>query len=71
MAATPAYSRPVSRLPRRARRSPRVYYIVAATIALSLAPRAPGAEVRLSIAPAMSKGAPAAPVTIVEFSDYQ
>jgi hypothetical protein len=48
-----------------------VYYIVAAAIALSLAPRAAGAEVHLSIAPAMSKGAPGAPVTIVEFSDYQ
>ena len=38
--------------------------------ALFLVPRSP-AQVTLSLEPAMTKGAPEARVTIVEFSDYQ
>jgi protein-disulfide isomerase len=57
--------------------SRRVYTITlslgVAVAALSLGCRAPapGAQDRLSIESAMTKGPVAAPVTIVEFSDYQ
>ena len=36
-----------------------------------LASGAAGAQVQLSVEPAMTKGAADAPVVIVEFSDYQ
>jgi hypothetical protein len=48
----------------------RVYYSVLALLLLAGGGRADG-QVNLSIAPAMSKGPAGAPVTIVEFSDYQ
>ncbi len=53
-------------------RSPRVYTIVlACALALALgAGRAP-AQVELTVMPFMTKGPADAPVTIVEFSDYQ
>lgn len=70
MPVTAAYSPPVSRV----RGSPRVYYtlsLVAVVIAGSLAPGAARGQVDLTAAPGMVKGPPDAPVTIVEFSDYQ
>jgi hypothetical protein len=48
----------------------RVYTIVAASI-LACALIATAAPVRMTLEPAMIKGSPNAPVTIVEFSDYQ
>jgi hypothetical protein len=58
-------------MPRRAR----VYYSLLAPsllalLALVAGPRAEG-QVSLTVTPAMTKGAAGAPVTIVEFSDYQ
>jgi len=50
------------------RRSPRVYYVLA--LLLITAP-AGADDLRLTVDPLMTKGAPGAPVTIVEFSDYQ
>ena len=48
----------------------RVYTIVAASI-LACALTATAAPIRLTIEPIMTKGPATAPVTIVEFSDYQ
>jgi hypothetical protein len=48
----------------------RVYYSVLTLLVLAAGGRADG-QVSLSITPAMSKGTDRAPVTIVEFSDYQ
>jgi hypothetical protein len=61
------------------RRRPRVYYsLLADGLIASLLPllvlmggaRA-DAQIGLTVAPAMTRGAAGAPVTIVEFSDYQ
>jgi hypothetical protein len=61
------------------RRRPRVYYSVLAEgliasllplLVLTAGQRAEG-QVGLTVAPAMTRGAAGAPVTIVEFSDYQ
>jgi len=55
--------------------SRRVYTIALAltvgVAALGIGCRAPGAQSRMSVDTQMTKGAAAAPVTIVEFSDYQ
>jgi hypothetical protein len=48
----------------------RVYYRVLALLLLAAGGRA-DAQVSLSITPAMTKGPAGAPVTLVEFSDYQ
>ena len=61
----------MSRVPGRVPWSPRVYYIVAGVIALALWAGVGGAQMRLTVAPSMVKGALDAPVTVVEFSDYQ
>src|SRR5256884_1315439 len=75
MVVKPAYPRRVTRVTRRARRSPRVYYTLARVLSglVLVAVWAVGAaaQVTLTVAPAMVKGPPDAPVTIVEFSDYQ
>ena len=76
MGTKPAYPRRVTRLTRRSRRSPRVYYTTLAGVVLGLVLSAAwtvgaGAQVTLTVTPAMVKGRPDAPVTIVEFSDYQ
>jgi protein-disulfide isomerase len=53
----------------------RVYYTVALALALagsaSVASRPAAGPVDLKVDPAMTKGTADAPVTIVEFSDYQ
>jgi protein-disulfide isomerase len=53
----------------------RVYYTAALLLALagcaSVASRPAGGQVDLKVDPAMTKGKADAPVTIVEFSDYQ
>ena len=55
----------------RVRWSARVYTIVvAASLALTVGVAVP-APLRVTIEPGMSKGPADAPVTIVEFSDYQ
>jgi protein-disulfide isomerase len=53
--------------------SRRVYYIAAVLLALAVARGASPAsgQVELTITPTMVKGSADAPVTIVEFSDYQ
>jgi hypothetical protein len=68
----------VKRLSRVADRSPRVYYSSIGTlVALLLAlvtvawPTRAVAQVELTWSPSMVKGPSGAPVTIVEFSDYQ
>ena len=77
MSTAASYSRCVKRLSRSPARSSRVYYSpIAAVLALLVvtvsigAPRA-FAQVELTWSPAMVKGPAGAPVTIVEFSDYQ
>ena len=62
----------MNRTPSLPPRSPRVYYIVlACALALVLRAGAVGAQIELTVAPAMARGPGDAPVTIVEFSDYQ
>jgi len=68
----------VKGLSRVADRSPRVYYSsIGALVALLLAlvavvwPTRAVAQVELTWSPSMVKGSSGAPVTIVEFSDYQ
>jgi hypothetical protein len=72
-----SYPRSVKRASRSARWSPRVYYssigTMLATLALLaalVAPRALG-QIEITWSPSMVMGASGAPVTIVEFSDYQ
>lgn len=49
-----------------------MYYIAAfVLLALSLRVNSAGAQVQLTITPVMTKGSASAPVTIVEFTDYQ
>lgn len=52
------------------RRRARVYYSLLALL-LALVEGSADAQVGLTITPAMTKGSATAPVTIVEFSDYQ
>jgi hypothetical protein len=73
-----SYSRSVKSRSRCAGRSPRVYYnrstwMTGALLALVLALATPRvfAQVELTWSPSMVKGPSSAPVTIVEFSDYQ
>lgn len=60
-----------------ARRPPRVYYyrfllaILALLAASALRPTIAGSQVELTMYEAMVKGSANAPVTIIEFSDYQ
>ena len=77
MSPTASYPRAVKRASRSARRSPRVYYsslwlllVSLAALAVLVAQRAP-AQVEITWSPSMVKGPSGAPVTIVEFSDYQ
>jgi protein-disulfide isomerase len=72
-----SYPRSVKRASRSARRSPRVYYssiwatlVAQALLAALVAPQAL-AQVEITWSPSMVKGPSGAPVTIVEFSDYQ
>jgi hypothetical protein len=78
MRSAASYSRCVKGLSRVAGRSPRVYYSsIGALLALLLAlvvvarPMRASGQVELTWSPSMVKGPPGAPVTIVEFSDYQ
>jgi protein-disulfide isomerase len=48
-----------------------IFGLALAAVALITRAPAPDAHDRLSIEPRMTKGSPTAPVTIVEFSDYQ
>jgi len=72
-----SYPRAVKRASRSARRSPRVYYssmwvllVPWVILAVLIAQPAPG-QVEITWSPSMVKGPSGAPVTIVEFSDYQ
>jgi hypothetical protein len=77
MGTAASYPRLVTRVSLPPRRSPRVYYrwfwvIVAALLAAAIVGTAAArAQVEITVHPSMVKGAPGAPVTIVEFSDYQ
>jgi len=71
-----SYSRSVRRVSLHGRRPPRVYYksllAILALLAVSLArPTGGGAQIELTVYAAMVKGPASAPVTIIEFSDYQ
>lgn len=65
----------VNRVRRRTARRPRVYTIRVVLLVLTLAVARPAATVEMigniTVEPTMVKGPAAAPVTIVEFSDYQ
>jgi protein-disulfide isomerase len=65
----------VNRVRRRTARRPRVYTIRVVLLVLTLAVARPAATVEMigsiTVEPTMVKGSAAAPVTIVEFSDYQ
>lgn len=77
MGTAASYSRSVKGLSRCVGRSSRVYYssiwMGLALLALALSPPTSRAlaQIELSWSPSMVKGPPGAPVTIVEFSDYQ
>jgi hypothetical protein len=77
MGTAASYSRSVKTLSRCADRSSRVYYssiwMVLTLLALTCVPGTSRAlaQVELSWSPSMVKGPPGAPVTIIEFSDYQ
>ena len=77
MGTAASYSRSVLGPSRCADRSPRVYYssirLIFPLLALVIAVCAPRAVAQIEItwSPTMVKGPSSAPVTIVEFSDYQ
>ena len=73
MRPAPSYSRPVRRVSLHGRRPPRVYYrlLLAILVLLAAQPLLAGAQIELTTYAAMVKGPAAAPVTIIEFSDYQ
>ena len=71
-----SYSRSVMRRSRCAGRSSRVYYssigaLAGLLVLAALAPPRAVAQVEITWSPSMVKGPSGAPVTIVEFSDYQ
>ena len=76
MGTAASYPRVVKRVSFYARRSARVYYrlffagLALLTVLALAAPPAP-AQVELTVHPSMAKGPADAPVTIIEFSDYQ
>jgi hypothetical protein len=51
-------------------RRSRTYYSLLVVLLLAVGTRADG-QVNLTVEPAMTKGVAGAPVTIVEFSDFQ
>ena len=76
MRPAPSYSRSVRRVSLHGRRPPRVYYrfllVILALLGVSVTrPSVAGAQIELTVYAAMVKGPPDAPVTIIEFSDYQ
>jgi protein-disulfide isomerase len=48
-----------------------VYSVAGLLLLAAPGPGRAADDLRLTVEPAMTKGAPGAPVTIVEFSDYQ
>lgn len=77
MGTAASYSRSVQGPLRCADRSPRVYYssikLIFSLLALFIAVCAPRAlaQIEITWSPSMVKGPSNAPVTIIEFSDYQ
>ena len=76
MGTAASYPRSVTGASRSLRWSPRVYYRlffagVALLAVLALAASPAPAQVELTVHPSMAKGPADAPVTIIEFSDYQ
>lgn len=75
MGTAASYPRSVRRATLGAGRSPRVYYMslftVLVLVVLALGALPARAQIQLTAHPSMIKGPPGAPVTIVEFSDYQ
>ena len=76
MGTVTSYPRAVKRASSYARRSARVYYRVFCVVplllvVLALGPASAPAQVELIVHPSMVKGPAGAPVTIIEFSDYQ
>jgi protein-disulfide isomerase len=65
----------VNRVRRKRARRPRVYTIRVVLLVLTLAVARPAAAIEMigniTVEPTMVKGPATAPVTIVEFSDYQ
>ncbi len=60
----------MNRGPAALQRRSRVYYSLLIVLLLAVGARADG-QVNLTVDPAMTKGSAGAPVTIVEFSDFQ
>ena len=77
MGTVTSYPRAVKRVSfSHARRSARVYYrffcvVPLLLVGLALGAASAPAQVELTPHPSMVKGPPGAPVTIIEFSDYQ
>ena len=77
MGTAASYSRSVKYLSRCAGRPPRVYYswigvtLSLLTLGVAAFPARAVAQVELTWSPSMVKGPSTAPVTIIEFSDYQ
>ena len=77
MGTAASYSRSVKYLSRCAGRPPRVYYswigvtLSLLTLIVAVFPARAFAQVELTWSPSMVKGPSGAPVTIIEFSDYQ
>lgn len=76
MGTAASYARAVKHASVCARRSARVYYrlfgvVPLLLVVLALGAASAAAQVELTAHPSMVKGPPGAPVTIIEFSDYQ
>ena len=75
MGTVTSYPRAVKRASLSARRSARVYYrfcvVPLLLVVLALGAASAPAQVELTAHPSMVKGPAGAPVTIIEFSDYQ
>ena len=76
MGTAASYPRPVPRVSLSLRWSPRVYYrsffaVLCLLVVASLGAARAYGQVELTVHPSMVKGPAGAPVTIIEFSDYQ
>ena len=76
MGTAASYPRPITRVSLSLHWSPRVYYrsfvvVLSLLVVAALGASRTDGQVELTVHPSMVKGPAGAPVTIVEFSDYQ